>query len=556
MGKRNHLFLWSFSFVKRKNLIIKALLFFLLLSIVHTWPLTTNPVRLSRNDTADTLLNEWIISWIAHKLPHDPLNLFNANIFYPEPRTLAFSEPLLIPGIFGIPIRCLGASPVLTYNILLIIGFTLTGLAMYKLIWKFTHDHIAGLLSGSLIAFNAHTLTRLPHLQAHYAMWLPLALLFFDRLLVRKNTKDALWLALFITLLAVTSGYLGVFAVIAIGISLLIRIRDWWGVNAVPFLSRIGLAGLITCTIVFLLLSSYWYVHKYQGLSRSLDAMAIFSASPSCYLATGGRFHYSIWSHFFYKIHAESLFPGVVAMILSAGALVSRSHPMTKMRLWMFFGIGTVGVLLSFGPATPLFIWFYHLFPPLKGIRAASRFGYLFLLAVAALSGYGLAKLRKRYTQYGWITPLGIILLLTVNLEALRAPMRYTPFKDISPVYKIISSCKGPSVVAEMPFYEEKKISKNAPYMLASTVHWKPILNGYSGYTPRSYARRAHVLWTFPSGESIKELDNTGVTHVVVHLNRYPKDKAESVLTILSRHPKFSLLARSRDGIMLYRLVK
>ena len=61
-----------------------------LLAVLHTWPLALHPGRYSRNDNADTELNEWIMAWVAHQLPRDPLHLFEANTFYPAHDTLAF----------------------------------------------------------------------------------------------------------------------------------------------------------------------------------------------------------------------------------------------------------------------------------------------------------------------------------------------------------------------------------------------------------------------------------------------------------------------------------
>ena len=60
-----------------------AALLCLLLAIVHTWPLALNLAHLSRNDNGDAQLNEWILAWVAHQLPRDPIHLFEANIFYP-----------------------------------------------------------------------------------------------------------------------------------------------------------------------------------------------------------------------------------------------------------------------------------------------------------------------------------------------------------------------------------------------------------------------------------------------------------------------------------------
>src|SRR5688572_21522230 len=96
---------------------------------LQTWPLVTDVAHLSRNDNADTILNEWILAWMAHQLPRDPSRLFSANIFHPEPYSLALSEPLVVQGVLGAPMFWLGASPVLVYNLVLLDGLTQTGCA-------------------------------------------------------------------------------------------------------------------------------------------------------------------------------------------------------------------------------------------------------------------------------------------------------------------------------------------------------------------------------------------------------------------------------------------
>src|SRR5690348_2221686 len=75
-----------------------------LLAVVHTWPLALHATRLSRNDNGDAELNEWILAWVAHQLPRDPLHLFEGNIFYPAHDTLAYSEPLIVPAVLGMPL--------------------------------------------------------------------------------------------------------------------------------------------------------------------------------------------------------------------------------------------------------------------------------------------------------------------------------------------------------------------------------------------------------------------------------------------------------------------
>lgn len=102
---------------------------FALLAVVHTWPLASDPAHLSRVDNGDYVLNARAISWVAHQLPRQPSHLFDANFFYPERRTLAYSEAMLVQGALAVPLRAAGAGPVMTYNLLFMLGLALTGWA-------------------------------------------------------------------------------------------------------------------------------------------------------------------------------------------------------------------------------------------------------------------------------------------------------------------------------------------------------------------------------------------------------------------------------------------
>ncbi len=62
-------------------------------------------------DLGDPLLNAWILAWDADRLlrflggDFDALrNFWNANIFHPEPLTLAYSEHLVAQAIQFLPV--------------------------------------------------------------------------------------------------------------------------------------------------------------------------------------------------------------------------------------------------------------------------------------------------------------------------------------------------------------------------------------------------------------------------------------------------------------------
>src|SRR6266540_2855957 len=73
-----------------------ALLLFTVLTAAMTFPQLLH-MRDGVSDEGDPMLVTWVFAWVAHQLPVAPAHLFDANIFYPERRTLAFSETLLAP---------------------------------------------------------------------------------------------------------------------------------------------------------------------------------------------------------------------------------------------------------------------------------------------------------------------------------------------------------------------------------------------------------------------------------------------------------------------------
>ncbi|HSC26930.1 MAG TPA: hypothetical protein VLD67_06625 [Vicinamibacterales bacterium] len=601
---------------------------FVLLAVIHTWPLATSPGRLSLNHNADAQLNAWIVSWVAHALPRDPVHLFDANIFYPEPRTLTYSEPLLVPALLGAPVRWAGGSPVLTFNLLLLAGLTLTALAGYAVAFEWTGDRSAALLAGSAVAFNTHVLTRLPHLQAAHAYALPLALLAADRIIHRRRMRDAVWLALWMAVLASTSGYLTVFAAIAVAILLAVRPGEWLGSGFTRVAGLFGLATTLVAAASAPVMAAYGRSAA-GGLTRSIEWTADYSATPAGYLAATARLHSSTWSSGFLGNPVDSFFPGLIVFILAAfgvlqeirrsggwdrrsgdqetpdpdnGDRKSRDHASggqetrdevtrdqetgnqetgshetgdqgsgghgagqqeawtnspaasgaaTRGRVRMLVALALIGFLLSLGQQTPLYGWLYGAFPPVRGLRVAARFGYLFLLAAALLAAYGLAALRRRRSR-GVGLAAGAALVALVNIEALHAPIHCTVFEGIPRIYALLRDEPGRVALAEMPFFPGPAAFENGAYVLNSTAHFRPLLNGYSGYTPDSYRRAADVLWGFPADYAIEEIIRLGVTHVTVHADRFGPE-AEEVFRTLDRRPEFELVGVSR-GVRLYRI--
>ena len=525
---------------------------FIGLAVIHTWPLASDLPHISRVDNADTELNAWAVSWVAHRLPRDPLHLFDANIFFPDRHTLAYSEPLIPPALLGAPMRWAGASPVTTYNVLVLVGLVATAFGMYVLVFRLTGDPLAGVLAGCLLAFNSHTLTRLPHLQALHVQWLPLSLWALDRLFGGGGRRDALWLGLFCVLAALTSGYLAVFVAVTLVVAILARADRWVQRDRLQLLSHLALAGVVALIGSGVGLWPYAVVDQGGPLRRSIEDVVMHSATLQDYLTTAGRFHYEIWSHRFYEAGRDALFPGITGLVLGVMALGVRKKGRAHTRV--IVAVGLVGLLLSLGPATPLYGWLSAVFPPLRSIRAASRFGYLFLFAVAALAGLGAANLRKRGDLGVGMRVVVIACIVLVNLEALRAPMSFVQFDGFSPLYRTIAETSDVEALAEFPLWPPGSIARNGRYVLASTEHWKPLLNGYSGFVPSSYADASNRLSGFPAPESIEILREIGISHIVVHPALYDPARAAQVLAEIANQSDLKFLAVDEKGSRLYRV--
>jgi len=514
-------------------------LLFTVLAVVHTWPLATAPGRLSRNDNADTILNEWILAWDAHQLTHDPLHLFDANIFYPDPHALAYSESMILPGAVSIPLFYAGASPVLVYNLLLLAGMIASGWMATVLVSRWTGDLWAGLLSGTVCAFGALALTRLPHVQSQHREFLLLALLFFDAVLVFRRVRDAVGVAVALVLQALTSYYTLVFTGVALVVGLLVRPEAWLPPGTRRVRRLLGLATVLTIVIVAPTLLPYLEV----GRVRDLSEVAQYSASWKDYLTTPSRLEYWLLSSRW--TGTTGLFPGIVALALSVVAFATGAWRGVRVR--MIAAIGLAGLVLSFGPQAPLYRLLYAWVPPLWGIRAAARFGTLTVLAVGLLAGYGLAAARAMWRRAWWLGPA---IVLLANVESFAGPIVYTQAVEPSALYARLADAHA---VAEFPFYPPDHIFHNAQYMLNTTRYWRPILNGYSGLVPDSYCVHYGAFEDFPSPTAIGALRAAGVTHVVVHYADQIAWNGEDSVERLQRTSALQLIA-SDGAIGIYSL--
>jgi hypothetical protein len=201
----------------------------------------------------------------------------------------------------------------------------------------------------------------------------------------------------------------------------------------------------------------------------------------------------------------------------------TRSDP--RFRMCAVVALGCLAV--SMAPRWPFYPALHRAIPLFQAVRVPAHLAQVVLLMIAVLAGFGAAALGRRWPIAArW--PVGVVLVLLVNAEAFRAPIGFTHFDAVPAVYQTLAHERN-AVVAELPFPMGQQWFLNAPYMVNSTKHWRPMLNGYSGFLPKSYEKSYEATRGFPAQESLIALHDRGVTHVIVHRKALGDDRVAQI---------------------------
>jgi hypothetical protein len=112
---------------------------------------------------------------------------------------------------------------------------------------------------------------------------------------------------------------------------------------------------------------------------------------------------------------------------------------------------------------------------------------------------------------------VGVIIAACAALE-LAVPLHLRGVAPPSPAYAVLRD-QPPAPVIELPFFwKNSELHGHAAYMLASTEHWMPLVNGYSDYIPEDFREMAETLWTFPSAKAFKALDSRRPRYALFHM--------------------------------------
>jgi hypothetical protein len=499
---------------------------FAAVTVLLTYPLAFNLGTLGYklDHPGDPQYSVWNVAWVAHALLNDPLNVFNANIFFPHKGTLSYSEANLAAGALGVPIYWLTGNPYATHNFVVLLSFILSATGTYYLIRYITGERRPAIVGAICFAYCPYVFGHLPHIQLLMTAGIPFSLLAFHRLADRPSAGRGAALGLAMALQALACAYYSVFLVLIIGLAVFITAarRRLWSRHEYWLALAVGAA--VAAAIVTPLFWPYAELQSEYGFSRALDDSRRFSANWLSYL-TSARYT-SAWLNGGRTGWTDVLFPGFLATILGVAALWTYRSATREWRDYtvLYAVLSLFACWQSFGPRAGLYSASYHLIPAFSFLRAPSRFGVVVALGLSVLAGITIARLLQASRRHQLV---GALLILVAVIHSY-VPIPWTPNPELPPVYRELSYLPDGGLI-EFPVYSRTHNINRTRYMLGSTLHWKPLVNAYSDVSPKEFMERRDGLADFPSLRAFENLP-PGVRYAVFHLEEYRNNELMKVL--------------------------
>ncbi len=482
-----------------------ALLGYLLLTLVLTYPLILNFTTHVAGDGGDDPALAWNLWWVRYALLDlNTTPIYTDYMFFPIGLNLGFYTLTYLNAFLSIPIQfAFGLIPAANLN--LILSFTLSGLGTYLLVQyllrqmslrgatafdatkQSTPDNsalltkntsestilfLSAFLAGVLYAFSANKFlyAALGQFNIASSQWIPFYVLILIKLFdsPRPPLKLGFLLGFFLLAQALSefifASFLILFSIVYV-IYWLIKIR-FKILNYQLSIINLLLAVLVFTIPMLPILSAMFSDLATEGdfIQQGLGFSNIFSADVL------GFFIPSHLHPLFGALESQLRFPYFNFMFLGFAALILGILALWKVKPARIWGLWFIlFALISLGPTLRLNGAEFDLplpfdalleIPLVRGNRYPSRWSVMLTLCLAVLVGYGIAWLATKITArashsnsnrlrpvlYGAFTLIGILFVF----EHLSTPLPLSDFRVPSP-YQQIAQDRGNFSVMEIP---------------------------------------------------------------------------------------------------------
>jgi hypothetical protein len=494
---------------------------YLLVAMLFFYPLILNPNMVVAGNGGDIYQSEWELWWVPFSLFTLHSNPYSSIfVYYPVGANLATQTLAPLAGIIMYPFQLISLQ--FELNLILILGFVLSGFFMYLLAYHITKSKEGSFVAGLIYSFAPmHVSQSFGHLQWISIEFIPLLILLLIKMRESQGNNiykyailsgiDLLFVTFFgdieqgiiaLLILAVAAVYyilisrkelfvrhivFGIIIMVAVfvvlGIPFIIPIAGFvtgGGLNNINMQSGIGYNEMYSPDLLAFFIPSYMNP-LFKELSSSFNN--IYVQDPTERVAYIG---YTVMALALFGVYADRknhfkntrfiMIAALFFLLLSYGPYLQVNGNVTKIP-GLYYALHFIPLLNSFGIATALFL--------------------------ALLASFGVARLKEISKRNSFFAIfLIIVILILIEYNAMPLPhaigSEYTPMA-IPLAYKQIGSIHSNFSVIVLPALPNYFSIEPALYpgmaMFYQTAMKKPLVGGY---TTRTNASEQYPMISIP----------------------------------------------------------
>jgi hypothetical protein len=301
-------------------------------------------------------------------------------------------------------------------------------------------------------------------------------------------------------------------------------------------------AGLLAAALAGLALLPVYRMHQKalapEHYARGTEETILYSAAVESFLSTSSWNRvYGEVADAFRTVGPNNLFPGLmVPGLVLAGVVALRRSRERPSREAVALGVLLLTTaLVALGPRVRAFghdlgpgPWglLRDTVPVFQMIRVTSRAGVFLALPLTMLAAMALVRLKPKPAVLAGVGLIAIGETLIVPIPMPQWSKLIDTRKEPPPVYRWLAEQPGRDPIVHLPMLdvyglERRPAFHESIYMVYSTLHWKPLVNGYAGIEPKRYVEIRNLARSFPSAEFLDALRAVGTRYVIVHRKGY-----------------------------------
>ena len=198
----------------------------------------------------------------------------------------------------------------------------------------------------------------------------------------------------------------------------------------------------------------------------------------------------------------------------------------------------------------------YHTIPVFTFLRAPGRFGILVVLALGVLALVAVQALARTAAARAQTLAGGALVACCLPPSTPRRRFASRMPRPTPEAHRRLASLP-PGAVVELPFwYVRSDFPRHSRYMLLSTYHWHPLVNGYSDHIPQWFRDEVIRISSFPTAESLQiVVDRHQAKYAIFHTRYYDSRSRLRLRERLEQYKDYVRPIIGEGDVWLYEIV-